>query len=94
METAVQPRRKDRLWILLGLVIVGITLAGLMLAAFRDRTGVQQSVGSFLIPGTSMEPTLRIGERAFANMRAYDGQAPARGDISFSSCLATRRRSS
>ena len=28
-----------------------------------------------------MEPTLRIGERAFANMRAYDGQAPARGDI-------------
>ena len=81
METAVQPRRKDRLWILLGLLIVGITLAGLMLAAFRDRTGVQKSVGSFLIPGTSMEPTLRIGERAFANMRAYDGQAPARGDI-------------
>jgi signal peptidase I len=81
METAVQPRRKDRLWILLGLVIVGITLAGLMLATLRDRTGVQQSVGSFSIPSTSMEPTLRIGERAFANMRAYDGQAPARGDI-------------
>jgi signal peptidase I len=81
METAVQPRRKDRLWILFGLVIVGITLAGLMLAALRDGTGVPQSVGSFSIPSTSMEPTLRIGERAFGNMRAYDGQAPARGDI-------------
>src|SRR5262249_5076436 len=29
----------------------------------------------------SMEPTLRIGERVFANMRAYEAQPPARGDI-------------
>jgi signal peptidase I len=81
METAVQPRRKDRLWIFLGLAIVGITLAGLVLASLRGGTGMQQSVRSFSIPSTSMEPTLRIGESAFANMRAYDGQAPARGDL-------------
>jgi signal peptidase I len=28
-----------------------------------------------------MEPTLRLGEIAFANMRAFDTQAPARGDV-------------
>jgi len=28
-----------------------------------------------------MEPTLRLGERAFADMLAFDGHAPARGDI-------------
>jgi signal peptidase I len=28
-----------------------------------------------------MEPALRVGERAFADMQAYDAQAPARGDI-------------
>lgn len=80
METAVQLRRKDRVWIFVGLAIVGITLAGLMLATLRGGTGVAQSVRSFSIPSTAMEPTLRIGERAFANMRA-DGQAPERGDI-------------
>jgi signal peptidase I len=83
METAVQPRRRDRLWIGLGLAIIGITLAGLVLVTLRDGSGVQKAVGSFSIPSTSMEPTLRVGERAFANMRAYDEQAPARGDIVF-----------
>jgi signal peptidase I len=81
METAVQPRRKDRLWIFVGLAIVGVTLAGLMLATVRGGSGGQQPVRSFFIPSSAMEPTLRVGERTFANMRAYDGQAPERGDI-------------
>ena len=42
---------------------------------------VQMPFRSYSIPSASMEPTLHIGEALFANMRAFDGQEPARGDL-------------
>lgn len=36
---------------------------------------------TFTIPSASMEPTLRLDEWLVADMRHYDKQAPARGDV-------------
>src|SRR5467141_704616 len=86
MEPAVaKPRGKDRWLIFLGLGILVVTLAAVILISPRDATPTKparpQPFRSFSFPSTSMEPTLRLGERAFADMLAFDGHAPARGDI-------------
>jgi signal peptidase I len=87
METPVvdrPQRRKDRWLILLGLAILVAAIAALILAGPRE-TGPAPAKSSpfrtFSIPSTSMEPTLRLGERAFANMQAYEVAPPVRGDI-------------
>jgi signal peptidase I len=80
-ETANPRRRRDRWWIFLGLAIVALTVGGFMLAGLPSGGGGGRAVRSFSFPSTSMEPTLRLGEAAFANMRAYDGVSPNRGDI-------------
>jgi signal peptidase I len=36
---------------------------------------------TFSIPSSSMQPTLRVGEWLFADMRYYVNHAPARGDV-------------
>jgi signal peptidase I len=83
-ESAKPRRGLDRWLIYGGLAILVVVGAGLMLTSAPTGSGGGGSgmpVRSFSFPSTSMEPTLRLGERAFANMRAYDGDAPARGDI-------------
>src|ERR1700681_88529 len=86
METATtNPRTKDRWLIFTGLGILVVTLAAVILLLPRDATSTKpvrgQPFRSFSFPSSSMEPTLRLGERAFADMHAFDLQAPARGDI-------------
>jgi signal peptidase I len=36
---------------------------------------------TFTIPASSMEPTLRIGDYVFADLAAYAGKEPERGDV-------------
>src|SRR5882757_9094867 len=79
--TARPPPRKDRWLIVIGLAIVAMVIAGVIVAGPGDPTAVRLPFRAFSIPSTSMEPTLRLGEYAFANMRAYGGQDPERGDI-------------
>jgi signal peptidase I len=87
METATtNPRTKDRWLIFLGLAVLVATLAAVILATPRASTPTTKSPGhlpfrSFSFPSSSMEPTLRLGERAFADMLAFDAHAPVRGDI-------------
>jgi signal peptidase I len=86
METATtKPRNKDRWLIFIGLAILVATLAAVILTTPRDSTPTKAPghlpYRSFSIPSSSMEPTLRLGEMAFADMRAFDAQAPARGDV-------------
>jgi signal peptidase I len=92
MDTAKEPAKEsakprrglDRWLIYAGVAILVVVGAGLMLTSAPTGSGGGGSgmpVRSFSFPSTSMEPTLRLGERAFANMRAYDDDAPARGDI-------------
>jgi signal peptidase I len=88
MEPAgTKSQTRDRWLIFLGLGILVVTLAAVILTAPRDSAPTsakaQRSlpIRSFSIPSSSMEPALRVGERAFADMQAYDAQAPARGDI-------------
>jgi signal peptidase I len=94
MDTAKEPatkeptkpaRKLDRWLIYAGLAILVVVAAGVMLTSAPTGSGgggsSKMPVRSFSFPSTSMEPTLRLGERAFANMRAYDDDAPASGDI-------------
>jgi signal peptidase I len=67
--------------IVIGLAIVAMVIAGVIVAGPGDPTAVRLPFRTFSIPSTSMEPTLRLGEYAFANMLAYGGQDPERGDI-------------
>lgn len=68
----------NRWWVYLGLAIVGAAVAGLQAA---PEIGIKKAIRSFSFPNSSMEPTLRAGERVFADMRTFDEQEPARGDI-------------
>ena len=74
-------QRSNRWWILVGLVIIVAALAAVFFTVPHDVAGIKRPFRSFSFPSTSMEPTLRIGERAFADMRAYNDAPPARGDI-------------
>jgi signal peptidase I len=81
MNVATPRQGSNRWWILLGLVIIVAALAAVFFTVPHDVAGIKRPFRSFSFPSTSMEPTLRLGERAFANMRAYNDQPPARGDI-------------
>jgi signal peptidase I len=81
-DTAGKPRQRKDLWVLaLGLAIVALAIAGLIVARPYDPTTIKLPFRAFSFPSTSMEPTLRLGEYAFANMLAYGGRNPERGDI-------------
>src|SRR5262245_45887265 len=82
MDTATaKPPGKDRWFIIAGLAIIVLGIGGLMLAGPQDASTTLRSVRSFSFPSSSMEPTLRVGERALANMKAYEVHPPARGDV-------------
>jgi signal peptidase I len=81
MNVATPRQGSNRWWILLGLAIIVVALAAVFFTVPRDIASIKRPFRSFSFPSTSMEPTLRLGERAFANMRAYNDQPPARGDI-------------
>jgi signal peptidase I len=81
MNVATSRQGSNRWWILLGLVIIVAALAAVFFTVPHDVAGIKRPFRSFSFPSTSMEPTLRLGERAFANMRAYKDEPPARGDI-------------
>ena len=72
------PRWYNRWWLYLGLAIAGMALGWLpdVAEAFSKKP-----VRSFSIPSSAMEPTLRVGDYAFADMRAFDATEPSRGDI-------------
>jgi signal peptidase I len=76
------PRQgSNRWWILVGLVIIVAALTAVFFTVPHDVAGIKRPFRSFSFPSTSMEPTLRLGEYAFADMRAYVDAPPARGDI-------------
>jgi signal peptidase I len=81
MSVANPRRSKDRWLILAGLVIIGVALVALIVASPQDATSLKRPLRGFSIPSRSMEPTLRIGDYMFADMRAYDTDAPTRGDV-------------
>jgi signal peptidase I len=68
----------NRWWLYLGLTIVGVTIAELQ---NDPAAGIRRFARSFSFPSVSMEPTLRVGDHVLADMRAFDVQEPARGDI-------------
>src|SRR5262245_47549340 len=74
-------RAKDKWFIIAGLGIVVLGFAGLMLLAPLDDSRSFTAVRSFSIPSAAMEPTLRAGDYIFGNMRAYERDAPQRGDL-------------
>jgi signal peptidase I len=81
-DAAGTPRPRKDLWVLaLAVVIVAVAIAGLIVARPYDPTTIKLPFRAFSFPSTSMEPTLRLGEYAFANMLAYGGRNPERGDI-------------
>lgn len=63
----------NRWWVYLALIAGGLALALVV--------DIKDSIRSFVIPAASMEPTLRVGERFFVDMRAYERRGPARGDV-------------
>jgi signal peptidase I len=83
MQTNVAAPRQgtNRWWILIGLVLIVAVLAVVFFTSPHDVAAIKRPFRSFSFPSTSMEPTLRLGERAFANMQAYNDAPPARGDI-------------
>jgi signal peptidase I len=85
MAVVKSGRSNDRWLIFGGLVIIAAAIAAVLLTGSRGSgpTADRRPTRIFSIPAGSMEPTLRIGERVFADMQAYDLRAPTRGDIAF-----------
>jgi signal peptidase I len=81
MNVATPRQGSNRWWILLGLAIIVAALAAVFFTIPHDVAAIKRPFRSFSFPSTSMEPTLRLGEYAFANMRAYNDAPPSRGDI-------------
>lgn len=69
----------NRWWIYLGGLIAVYGAAG---TAFDPAYGgLRRAARAISIPSGSMAPTLRIGDLAFADARAYDHAEPRRGDV-------------
>jgi len=81
MNVATPRQGSNRWWILSGLAIIVVALAAVFFTVPHDVASIKRPFRSFSFPSTSMEPTLRLGEYAFADMRAYVDAPPARGDI-------------
>ncbi|WP_342361557.1 signal peptidase I [Terrarubrum flagellatum] len=77
-ERAYQLRVYNRWWIY-AVVAVIVGFAGDV--AFDPAYGVGRSVRPFAIASGSMLPTLRLGEKVMADMRAYDAREPECGDV-------------
>jgi len=81
IERKMDKDTKPSRWpIVLFFVFCIVTVGGTGLMAL-GYISVKMPFRSYSIPSASMEPTLHIGEVLFANMRAFDGQEPARGDL-------------
>jgi signal peptidase I len=81
VNVATPRQGSNRWWILSGLAIIVIALAAVFFTVPHDVAGIKRPFRSFSFPSTSMEPTLRLGEYAFADMRVYNDAPPTRGDI-------------
>jgi len=73
-----QLRWYNRGWIYIGVIVAIIALE--TLDQF-PATGINTSVGFFSVASGGMAPTLRVGERAIVDMRAFDAREPQRGDL-------------
>jgi signal peptidase I len=69
-------RRYNRWWIYLGIILIQVLLVYPLV-----EIPVHSSIKSFHFPTGSMEPTIKIGDRFIANMKAYNKTSPARGDL-------------
>jgi signal peptidase I len=72
-QTTSDPRWYNRWWIYLAAVVASTA------AAYPF--DYNMSVRSFYTPASSMEPTLRIGDRFLVDLRAFERGAPERGDV-------------
>jgi len=66
---------------ILALAILALAITGLIVAGPHDGSIPIQAARSFSIPSSSMAPTLQVGDYILANMRAYEVDAPRRGDL-------------
>jgi signal peptidase I len=73
-----QLRWYNRGWTYISVIIAIIAFASLDEIA---ATGIKRSVGVFSVVDAGMAPTLRIGERAIADVRAFDAREPRQGEI-------------
>ena len=67
-------RRFNR-WYWYGLVLLVLALVP------REPLLAWLPVRSFKVPAASMEPTIRVGDRLFADMTCWQKEAPKRGDL-------------
>jgi signal peptidase I len=58
-----------------------LAICGIAVVALMRSPPTTMPFRSFSIPSAGMAPTLHVGEYLFANMWAFDGQDPARGDV-------------
>lgn len=68
----------NRRWIYAAAILLGSVIMSLHEI---PATGIKLAGKSFSFPSQSMEPTARLGEHGFANMRAFDKALPERGDV-------------
>src|SRR5262245_19279415 len=81
-STAMDKVAKTSLWpAAVFLVLIGVPIIGIVLLLSGVVGPVTMPFRSFVIPSSGMVPTLHVGEYLFANMRAFDGEDPARGDV-------------
>jgi signal peptidase I len=81
MDIVKSGRPTDRWLIIGGLAILAAAIGAVLLLGPRESTADRPPARVFSIPGESMEPTLRVGERVFTDMQAFEVVAPAPGDI-------------
>lgn len=70
-------RQKVLLGIMAILIVVGLPGVGF----FRDEEEARETIRAFYIPSPAMLPTLRIKDRVFAHLKAYEEHPPERGDM-------------
>lgn len=80
VDGALVTRRSSagRTWYNRWWIYLAVILASGGLAAVLD---FKRSVRPFTMPAASMEPTLRVGEHFFVDMRAFELREPKRGDV-------------
>ena len=72
------------------LVCLGFAAAASVLQLAWERWSNQVLPDSYRVPSRAMLPTLMIGDHLYADPRAYDTAAPARGDVVIVRAVAAR----